>query len=233
MFTHLIRKKESLNRNYDIDQDEELSNIDEERKSFKQKISKPAMDYIKENNDKKEQRKNEAYIAEQYRYNIKDKIYTDYKTIDINDGKSININRLEEIIKLDNENLYSAYIDKVENEDENEIEKKPLEDIPDGYPVLFTTQNKIEEIVENDNKEEISKFIELISNISKDKQNEIQYLGGLDKEGRIYKTTENCSEEIKQKIEEIKNTYKEEIKQYKMGTHKEKEESAQEEQERV
>ena len=145
---------------------------------------------------------------------IKNKIYTDYRAVDLSDGKTIRIERLEQREEAPEENLYSAYIHKIESENEELLTNKRLQDKPDGFPIMFSTQTKIEEIArKNDDKSR--KILELFSNLSREKLNlnRIEYIGSIDNDGRISRTEENCSDIIKEKIKEIKENFSKEIEE--------------------
>lgn len=168
------------------------------RLQFVESISKHAIEKINESQKNKEERKKLPTLEEQLRYKIGNNIYTDYKGVDLNSGEILKLNRLECSYSEENINLYSTYIQTLE--EEKEIERATLEGVPNGFPILFTLEQKIEEMLKEGNS---IKILEFLSNIPKEKLNinKLQYIGGIDTEGRIYRNSENCSNEIKQKIE--------------------------------
>lgn len=176
------------------------------KRGFKEQLAKDTQKYLKEVEKEKENRKKEIFLKEQFRYRIGKTVYTNYKGVDTVDGKIININRLGELKEVENETLYSAFLQKIEKTEP--IELKTLQ--PCGLPVLFTTQIKLEEIIKNGDKEQLKKFLDLLSDIPKEiiNSNEMNYIGELDKEGRITRTDENCSKEIIDKIKEEKEKYR-------------------------
>ena len=176
--------------------------------NFLDKVATPVTEYIKENTEVREKRKQKPYFEEELRYKMGDKICTNYKGVDMIDGKRINIHRVNELEETPEQTLYSAYIQKLEEDDR--IELKTLQAVPNGTPVLFTSEKKLEEIIENNNKEEIQQFLQLVSNLPKEKLNEMRFIGNLNKEGKIDRTQESCSEQIKEKIKEEKEKYKQE-----------------------
>ena len=180
------------------------------KKGFREQLAETTKEYLKEAQKIKQERKKEIFLKEQFRYRIGKTVYTNYKGVDTVDGKIININRLGEIKQVEDETLYSAFLQKIENTEP--IELKTLQGLPSGLPVLFTSQIKMEEIIKNGDKEQIKKFLDLISDIPKDRinTNEMNYIGELDKEGKIIRTDENCSKEIIDKIKDEKEKYKRE-----------------------
>lgn len=177
------------------------------QEEFKQRITIPATEYIKENDEKSKERKDNPFLEEQLRYKMGDRVYANYKGIDTKDGKILNINRLGQIKAVEEEILYSAFLEKRDNDDR--IELKTLQQKPNGFPVLFTSETKIEEIVENGDKEQITKVLDLLSNIPNEElnMNELEFIGSIDKQGRIDRTKENCSDEIQIKIQEEKENF--------------------------
>ena len=180
------------------------------QQEFKNRIAKPASEYIESNKAIREDRKKDYFLEEQFRYKIGDRIYTDYRGIDTVDGKILNIHRLEKLEEQPQEILYSAIIQKREEYDKTEL--KSLQLLPSGFPVMFTLETQIEEITNGENKEQIKKLLDLVSDIPQEQlnKNEIKFIGGLDNDGRIVRTNENCSEIIKEKIEKEKERYKKE-----------------------
>lgn len=187
----------------------EGDNLLAKRIKFVESISEPALKKFEEDKKQREDRKKEPILEEQLRYKIGNNIYTDYKGININTGTIIKLSKLKCAYEQDEDNLYSAYIDEEVQEQEQEDEMATLEDTPQGFPILFTTGQKMEEMLKNSKYEDILK---LLSNIDKENLNvnELRYIGGIDREGRIYKTTENCSEHLKEKIEVEKQEYRKE-----------------------
>ena len=167
-----------------------------------------AKEYLQQSEENRKERKNSPFFEEQFRYKIGGKIYQDYKATDIVDGKILKINRLDAVYK-EKEILYSAYIEKIENEEEKE--SITLQEIPDGIPILFNLRDEIEKSLKN--KENMQKVLELVSNLPREKMNvkELHYIGGIDENGNIYRKMENCSEIIKNEIKKQKENYKKEI----------------------
>ncbi len=184
-------------------------NLLAKRIKFVENISESAVKKIEQDRKEREKRKQKPLLEEQLRYKIGDNIYTDYKGININTGRIIKLSKLKCAYEEDENNLYSAYINEDVEEQEQEDEMATLEDTPQGFPILFTTGQKMEEMLKNDKYEYVLK---LLSDIQKEKLNinELRYIGGIDSEGRIYKTTENCSEQLKEKIEVEKQEYRKE-----------------------
>lgn len=182
-------------------------NLLAKRIKFVESISKPALKKMTEDRQEREQRKKEPFLEEQLRYKIGDNVYTDYKGININTGRIIKLSKLKCTYEENEINLYSTYISEVLEDEEQQEKIVTLEDTPQGFPILFTTAQKMEKILENNKEGEILK---LLSDIQKENLNinELRYIGGIDTEGRIYKTSENCSEELKQTIESQKQEYK-------------------------
>lgn len=183
------------------------------QQEFRKRISEPANEYIRKNQEKREERKQNLYLEEQFRYKIGDKIYTDYKGIDPVEGKILKVNRLDKVDEISDDVLYSAFIEKKESEEDKEF--IILQDLPKGFPVLFTLKTNIEEIISNSNEQELQTVLQLLSDLPKESinVNKMQYIGGIDKEGNIYRDIEKCLEEIKAKIKSEQEKYKEQLKE--------------------
>lgn len=179
------------------------------RIKFVQAVSQPALKKFEEDRQNAQQRKKEPLLEEQLRYKIGNNIYTDYKGININTGRIIKLSKLKCAYEEDENNIYSAYISE-EIEEQEQEEMTTLEDTPQGFPILFTTEQKMEEMLKENGCENI---LRLLSDIEREKLNinELRYIGGIDSEGRIYKTTENCSEQVKEKIEAEKQEYRKQM----------------------
>lgn len=197
----------------EIKQSNEMFSRRLQQQEFKKRIFERANQYIKENEAKREERKQNLYLEEQFRYKIGDRIYTDYKGIDTVEGKILKINRLDKIVQMSEELLYSAFVEKKENEEETEF--TILQELPKGFPVLFTLETSLEDILLNSNEKEIQKVLELLSDLPKESinVNKMQYIGGIDKTGNIYRDIENCSEEIKEKIKSEQEKFGRQIKE--------------------
>ena len=173
------------------------------KEEFIQRIAVPE---IIEPEEQETSKADDVYLEEQFRYKIGNKTYINYKATDVVDGKIININKLSEVDKEDKERLYSAFIQKIDNNKKTEI--KTLYDTPYGLPVLFTSQTEIEEMVKKGYKERIYGFVSLVSNLPKTKKTDIRFIGGIDENGNIFKKQENCSNQIKQSIRREKESFK-------------------------
>ena len=197
----------------EIKQSNEMFSRRLQQQEFKKRIFEPANQYIKENEAKREERKQNLYLEEQFRYKIGDRIYTDYKGIDTVEGKILKINRLDKIVQMSEKLLYSAFVEKKENEEETEF--TILQELPKGFPVLFTLETSLEDILLNSDEKEIQKVLELLSDLPKESinVNKMQYIGGIDKTGNIYRNIENCSEEIKAKIKNEQEKFGRQIKE--------------------
>lgn len=183
------------------------------KNDFRKRISESANEHIKNNEQIRSKRKENPYLEEQFRYKIGDRVYKDYKGIDIIEGKILKVSRLDEICDTSEDILYSAFLQKVESEDEKE--SITLQSIPKGFPILFTLKTRLEKAVETQNQEQVEKILQLISDIPKDSLNvnEMQYIGGIDESGNIYRDVQICSEQIKQQIKNQKENYKNTIKE--------------------
>ena len=195
-----------------ISENKELLSRRLQGQEFKQRISESASQYIKQNEKIREKRKENLYLEEQYRYKVGDRIDTDYQGIDIVEGKVLKINRLDKVGEISEDILYSAFIEKKENEEETEF--TTLQELPKGFPVLFTLKSSLQEILNNGNEEEVQKILQLLSDLPIESLNinKMQYIGGIDNLGNICRNMENCSEEIKDKIKTEQEKYKEQIK---------------------
>ena len=175
---------------------------------FRKKISESAKISVREVEHLNEKRK-DVYLEEQYKYKLGDKIYADYNGIDIVEGKLLKINRVSIIEKNENEILYSAFIQKIDHEYEEENESINLQDTPKGNPILFTLSNTLDNIIKNGKQKDLEKVLQLFSGFSKNISNvkRIHYIGGINEQGEILRNMENCSDIIIKKIEEQKMNF--------------------------
>lgn len=181
------------------------------QQEFRKRLINFASEYIETNKRVKEKRKEEPFLEEQLRYKIGNTVYTNYKGIDTKEGKILNINRLGKIEETENNILYSAFIQKKDND--NRIELKTLQDLPSGFPIMFTSQLEISEYTKDGNERKMKKLLDLLSNVPEEQLTlkEMSFIGGIDEEGRITKTSENCCTKIKEKITLEKDKYKKKI----------------------
>lgn len=196
------------NLNKQIAKNEKLFSERLRGKEFKTRISETANEYIKQKEVIKSARKNNIFLEEQYRYKIGEEIYTDYIGTDVTEGKILRINRLSKIDDGQKEKLYSAFIEKKDEEQEETI---MIGEIPKGFPILFKLPHSLEEYIQNNDEKEITKILQLITDLPKERLNinEMLYIGEIDAQGNIHRNIDNCSEELKQKIAEKKLKYKE------------------------
>lgn len=182
-----------------------VERIKDKKENFKQKID--ARPQVEAKRKVRERRKEKPYLEEQFKYNIGDKVYQDYKGIDLNDGRIINLTRLSQIYKEQNNNLYSAYIEKSVEESEEQITLQSAK----GFPILFNSRNEWQKMIEDGKLEQI---LQLLSDIPEEvlTTKDIQYIGGLDAIGRIHYDMDNCSDEMKEQIKRQKEDYKKELK---------------------
>ena len=200
------------NLNIEITRSQKLFSERIRGKEFKTRISEPVNQHIRKKQEIENERKKNVFLEEQYRYKIGNEIYTDYIGTDVTEGKLLRINRLNKITDTNDENLYSAFIEKKEDTEEQE-ETIMIGQTPKGFPILFSLVNTLEEYIKDNDEKQITKILQLITDLPKDRLNvnEILYIGGIDEQGNIYRKIEDCSEQMKQKINEEKNKYKKSI----------------------
>lgn len=200
------------NLNIEITRGQKLFSERIRGKEFKTRISEPVNQHIRKKQEIENERKKNVFLEEQYRYKIGNEIYTDYIGTDVTEGKLLRINRLNKITDTNDENLYSAFIEKKEDTEEQE-ETIMIGQTPKGFPILFSLVNTLEEYIRDNDEKQITKILQLITDLPKDRLNvnEILYIGGIDEQGNIYRKIEDCSEQIKQKINEEKYKYKKSI----------------------
>lgn len=182
------------------------------KKDFKTALAEEYKEYSAQMESKQEERKKQIKLEEQFRYKIGEKIYSDYIGVDTQKGKILRINKLDKIGKDQEETyLYSAFIEKVED---NSEEKTMLEGLPQGYPVIFTLKEKMENITNSNDLEQIKTVLDLMSKVPREhlQKEEMTFIGGVDKEGAIYRDIENCSKDIESKVKEKKQEFKQSIK---------------------
>jgi hypothetical protein len=171
-----------------------------ERK-FRNDLAQDFKAYSLENNKEKEIRKNIIKLEEQLRYKIGEKVYNDYEGTDTLEGKILKISKLDKIGKYEEKiYLYSAFVEKFDKIDD---EKKELQNIPFGLPVIFTSVKEIEDVVKRQNPEELKIVLDLFSKMPQENlnKNKFNYIGGIEENGAINRNYENCSNDIKLAIE--------------------------------
>lgn len=205
------------NLNIQITQSQELLSQRIKGQEFKTRISKPVNEYIEEKQQIINERKKSIFIEEQYRYKIGNEVYTDYIGTDVTEGKILRINRLKQIDNNNEEKLYSAFIEKKDEE----IGEEPITigQIPKGFPILFTLASTLEEYIKNGNEKEIAKILQLITDLPKERLNinDMIYIGGIDNKGNIHRNMEHCLEQTKETIKEQQAKYKSMISETKIS----------------
>lgn len=203
------------NLDREITQSEKLFSERIKSQEFKARISEPANEYIKEKQQMINRRKKNVFLEEQYRYKIGNKIYTDYIGTDVTEGKILRINRLNKIEDMKEEKLYSAFIEKKDEETEEQEENMMIAQIPRGFPTLFTLPKTIEEYLKDNDIKKIEKILQLITDLPKERLNvnDMIYIGGIDKQGNIHRNIQDCLEETKQIVKVQQFKYKTMIKE--------------------
>lgn len=207
--------KDNLNK--EITKSEKLFSERIRGQEFKTRISEPTNEYINYKKEIINMRKKNVFLEEQYRYKIGDEIYTDYIGTDVTEGKILKINRLNEVKQVQGENIYSTFIEK--KDEETEEETMIMDRLPKGFPILFTLANTLESYLKNGDEKEITKILQLITDLPKEKLNvkHMIYIGGIDKKGNIHRNIENCLEETKKEISEQQRKYKEIVNQQQLS----------------
>lgn len=203
------------NLNREIIQSEKLFSERIKGQEFKSRIFEPVNEYIKEKQQIINERKRNVFLEEQYRYKIGDEIYTDYIGTDITEGKILRINRLNKIEDMQEEKLYSAFIEKKDEETEDQEENMIIAKIPRGFPTLFTLPKTIEEYLKDNDIKQITKILQLITDLPKERLNvnDMIYIGGIDSKGNIHRNIEDCLDGTKQIIKVQQFKYKTIIKE--------------------
>lgn len=186
-------------------------NSESTKKDFKKALAEEYQKYSEQVVKKQEERKNEVELEEQFRYKIGEKIYSDYIGIDTQSGKILKVNKLNKIGKdLEETYLYSAFVEKVQEDNQP---KTMLEGVPAGFPVIFTLKEKMENIVAQNDINQIKTVLDLISKVPREhlQKESMTFIGGVNKEGTIYRNIENCSIDISKKIKEEKLEFKKNI----------------------
>ena len=198
------------NLDREIIQSEKLFSKRIRNQEFKARISSPVNEYISEKQQIINEKKKNVFLEEQYRYKIGNEIYTDYIGTDITDGKILRINRLNEINCVQEEKLYSAFIEKKDEQAQEQEENIMIAKIPRGFPTLFTLPKTIEEYLTDNDINQITKILQLITDLPKERLNinDMIYIGGIDRQGNIHRSLENCLEETKQIISMQQFKYK-------------------------
>ncbi len=198
------------NLDREIIQSEKLFSKRIRNQEFKARISNPVNEYISEKQQIINEKKKNVFLEEQYRYKIGNEIYTDYIGTDITDGKILRINRLNEINCVQEEKLYSAFIEKKDEQAQEQEENIMIAKIPRGFPTLFTLPKTIEEYLTDNDINQITKILQLITDLPKERLNinDMIYIGGIDRQGNIHRSLENCLEETKQIISMQQFKYK-------------------------
>ena len=111
--------------------------------------------------------------------------------------------------------MYSAFIEKKDEETEEQEENMMIAQIPRGFPTLFTLPKTIEEYLKDNDINKIEKILQLITDLPKERLNvnDMIYIGGIDKQGNIHRNIQDCLEETKQIVKVQQFKYKTMIKE--------------------
>lgn len=115
-------------------------------------------------------------------------IYFDYNAVNTHSGKCIKLQNLSEVANFDNKShLYTGWM----NKSYNSKDKKSKRTI--NVPVCFITEKKFEDIVKSKNNNEKKKLVDMLSSKKAKKSNSarLNYIGLLDREGKISKNINN------------------------------------------
>lgn len=115
-----------------------------------------------------------------------EKHYHDYDGTNPNNGTVLRVRKLHKVGKENGRYLYTAFVSKTKSEDDFEKIYSADED-PIGLPVCFTLDGRFEDIVNNQDSNEMKKVLNMLSSsytFSRD-PNKLNYIGNLEKDGRV------------------------------------------------
>ncbi len=136
-------------------------------------------------------RKNDIFLKKVHSYKGSDHFYkgkvttlSDYEGVDIQTGEILKICNVNKIAKDAQQNgiyVYSAYIDRTD--DENEMFLKTGE--PIGSPVVFETAIKVDDMIASNDKQMINSLLTLLSTKTQQNSEQMKYIGAINRNGQI------------------------------------------------
>lgn len=115
-------------------------------------------------------------------------IYFDYNAVNTHNGKSVKLQSISEVVTFDNKShLYTGFINN-SNKKKNKKSKRTV-----GVPVCFITEKRFEDIVQSKNNVDKKKLVDMLSSkkAKKSNSNRLNYIGLLDRDGKISKNINN------------------------------------------
>lgn len=139
------------------------------------------------------------------------KTYCNYDGVNIETGDFLRIRKVDKVGKDGSGTyLYSAYINNTPNEHDVEV----LGKTPMGFPVCFELSKRLEDIVRDGDLNEIRQVLQLLSNGRNfEDPKQLNYIGGIDKNGQINRSAISPSSAIQATIEKMKTQFAEQMKQ--------------------
>ena len=139
------------------------------------------------------------------------KTYFNYDGVNIETGDVLRIRNVNKVGKDGSGTyLYSAYIDNTPNEHDVEV----LGKTPMGFPVCFELPKRLEDIVRDGDLKEIRQVLQLLSNGRNfENHKQLNYIGGIDKNGQVNRSAISSSSAIQATIEKMKTQFAEQMEQ--------------------
>lgn len=201
----ILKQREEKNR---IREEKYLQRqkIEERRNNFTQSLD--AKDYVSQFQEIKKDRLENPYLRKREEYRIGSRIYENYDGINVNTGDILRIRKLDKVGKDGSGTyLYQGYINSTPNEYDAEIfdKKKPV-----GIPVCFELSNRISDIERTNEPQEIKKLLELLSSVDKYTDcHKLLYIGGIDKQGNLYRKQQPDSLAIANTVKKLEREFNE------------------------
>ena len=115
-------------------------------------------------------------------------IYFDYNAVNPHNGSVVKLRSLSEAVSFDDKShLYTGIINNVYKKKNKKFRKSR------EVPVCFITEKRIEDIMQSKNVDEQKQLVDMLSSkkARKSNSNRLNYIGGLDDEGKIIKNINN------------------------------------------
>lgn len=202
--------KNNMNPNVKREKEELMAKLNQryqestqrDMEDFKQSVD--ARDYLRKQQETRNQRIQNPAIEYIDMPVVNGKVYENYDGININTGEILRLRKMDKLGKDKNGNyLYSGYIYNTENT--HDVESLNLDRQPMGSYVCFELPRRLSDIVMENNREDIQRLLELLSDERNyENEQELKYIGRIDSNNMVRRDNVASSIAIQDKIEELK-----------------------------
>ena len=204
----ILKQKETQQEQKKIEEEQKKQEEISKREEFLKSID--GRKYIESMQNEKNNRKLAPTLQKKYvpEYEQKgQKTYSNYDGINVNTGDILRIRQVDKIGKDGSGTyLYSAYIDNIANDYDVEI----FDEEPMGIPVCFELPKSLENIINSGDVNEINKVLQLLS-VENINPNQLNYIGEIDKNGKIERNSQSSSPAIQKHIAKMKKDFSDKL----------------------